>query len=582
MSARLFKRGSIWYAWVGRTGGGTVKVSTNCTDRKAAEKRAGELEREALDPANAAANRATTLDACTEFLRSRQRRGRADGTLHHYRIKLGHVIRLMPKRLGDVDAAACERFIEQRLEEGAAQTTVKKEIRALGATLRHARRQGLYLRDVEAVVPELEETYKPRERALTPWELVGLANSLPTERAAHVAFIVVTGARWSESVRARLEDVVGSMVLLRGTKTERALRTVPVPPSVRGALAWSLANAPGETPLFAPWANVRRDLAKACLELGIAAVTPNDLRRTFGTWLRQSGVTPDLIGMAMGHTTGRMAERVYGRIGPADLDRLITERGPALLLEETNAADDSDRDNVRAPDGDRNAGGAPRREGAGGLLLRRKRERLRRTSRKGPPPVVRVREAEGSSRGDQGDGHAGVSDLGGYEEPVQESDERGLPLLRGSRDQGLPTMGELPELPQRHGPAAEPGALDRPHRQRRELRAGERPVGDQARAVAQPAAAPETLSYPDRHGMHMGGDVAETGLSKGSTETPESDETSCFPSARGRNRTADTGIFNPGGVPVNADGSSDSAHTWAANGLTFGARARRWLMRVAA
>ncbi len=330
MSARLFKRGNTWHAWIVCPSGGTRRITTNCTDRKAAEKRANELEREAVDPAYAAASKATTLEACSEYLASRQRRGRAEGTIGFYRTKLGHLLRLFPQRLADVDAGTCEQFIERRLKEGAAQTTVKKEIRAIGSMLRHARRQGLYLRDVEAVMPELDETYTPRTRALTPWELVGLANALPRSRAAHVVFIVCTGARWSESVRARFGDVDGSMVLLRGTKTKAALRTVPVPPTMRVALGWALANAPAD--LFASWTNVRRDLHQACEAIGIAPVTPNDLRRTFATWLRQSGVTPDIIGAALGHTTSRMAEVVYGRIGPADLDRLISERGPGLQL----------------------------------------------------------------------------------------------------------------------------------------------------------------------------------------------------------------------------------------------------------
>jgi hypothetical protein len=283
MSARLFKRGNIWYAWIGQPGGGTVKVTTQCSDKKAAEKRAAKLEREALDPSYAAANKTTTASACAEFIGSRQRRGRAAGTLHHYGVKLGHIMRLMPRRLDDVDAAACERFIETRLEEGAAQTTVKKEIRALGATLRHARRQGTYMRVVETVIPELEETYKPRERFLTPLELVALCNVLPRDRAAHVVFIVVTGARWSESVRAKLDaDVAGPMVMLRGTKTARALRTVPVPPTLRGALAWALANSPGDR--FYAWGNVRRDLAGANVR-HLAA----NLRRHAGHHRRRAG-----------------------------------------------------------------------------------------------------------------------------------------------------------------------------------------------------------------------------------------------------------------------------------------------------
>ncbi len=333
--ARLFRRGRVWHAWIGQPGGGTVRVSTHCADKKAAAKRADELERGALDPAHAAASKADTVAACTEFLSSRLRRGRADGTIHHYRVKLGHIVRLMPKRLGDIDASACERFIEQRLSEGTAPTTVKKEIRALGATLRHAKRQGLYSRDIEAVIPDLAETYKPRERFLMPLEFVALVGALPPGRAAQVVFIVATGARWGEAERAQREDVDDHMVRMRGTKTKLARGTVPVPPPLRVALQWALLHAPGDEgqSLFARWGNVRRDLLQACEAIGIAPVTPNDLRRTFATWLSQAGMTADLVGKAMRHTTGRMAETVYGRIKPADLDRLITERSPALGLE---------------------------------------------------------------------------------------------------------------------------------------------------------------------------------------------------------------------------------------------------------
>ena len=39
------------------------------------------------------------------------------------------------------------------------------------------------------------------------------------------------------------------------------------------------------------WGNVCRDLAALCHQLGIPPVTPNDLRRTFGSWMVQGKVS---------------------------------------------------------------------------------------------------------------------------------------------------------------------------------------------------------------------------------------------------------------------------------------------------
>jgi hypothetical protein len=92
-----------------------------------------------------------------------------------------------------------------------------------------------------------------------------------------VAFILATGARWGETDRARREDVqtVGERVLLRGTKTDLAARTVPIVGAGHDLLAHALRCAEGEEGLlFRPWGNARRDLAQACKRAGIPAVSP--------------------------------------------------------------------------------------------------------------------------------------------------------------------------------------------------------------------------------------------------------------------------------------------------------------------
>jgi integrase len=358
MGERLFKRGGIWYAWVPQIEGGLRKVSTRCTSKKAAAAAQIRFEREALDPAHATANRATVQKIVDDYYRSRQRLGRSEGTMHHLQVKLGNVLRYGPELGREVTHERMLQYVDARLacwalvprvdergivvEEGrrVRRTTVKKELRAFKAALKLARRNRLFAGDPSDVIPELEDDYAPRKRVLAPWELVGLCFVLPPHRAAHVVFIVATGARWSESVSALEADWESEHIPLRGTKTAAAARAVPrvYATLLRWAAAqphWSEdengereTREEGEGPAkaFAPWGNVRRDLAAACARLGIPPVSPNDLRRTFATWLRASGVEPSLLAAAMGHTTSRMVEQVYGRLNADDLGRLLMER----------------------------------------------------------------------------------------------------------------------------------------------------------------------------------------------------------------------------------------------------------------
>ena len=42
-------------------------------------------------------------------------------------------------------------------------------------------------------------------------------------------------------------------------------------------------------PVVEHWSNPVRDLAAACARAGIAKVSPNDLRRSYASWLKQGG-----------------------------------------------------------------------------------------------------------------------------------------------------------------------------------------------------------------------------------------------------------------------------------------------------
>src|SRR5205085_302848 len=80
-------------------------------------------------------------------------------------------------------------------------------------------------------------------------------------------------------------------------------------------------------------------IGDACRRAAIEHCSPNDLRRTFATWLRRSGVSPDLIAPAMGHADSRMVERVYGRLSPEQLrENLIAKMLPACSAGSTDSA----------------------------------------------------------------------------------------------------------------------------------------------------------------------------------------------------------------------------------------------------
>ena len=128
---RLFKRGRVWYAQVYENGR-RVQRSTHCHDRRAAELRARQLERDAADPAHAAATRATLTDALQLLLTQRREQAaagrRSFETVHFYEVKAGHLVRVLetaedgswaPFSLAELHARHVDAFISRRRAEKA-------------------------------------------------------------------------------------------------------------------------------------------------------------------------------------------------------------------------------------------------------------------------------------------------------------------------------------------------------------------------------------------------------------------------------------------------------------------------------
>ncbi len=325
-----------WASWT--EDGSTVRRSTRCTTKPAAELVAARWERERADPVYAAANNATFgkeagifLIACAGAV---ERGKMAKGTLGMYQQKAGTLVRIMgeEKRLATIDGSTFQAYLDARRADYRSSTTTEsrpegkaitestlyKEWITYAGILKQAWRAQRFGRDPRALKPpHFGPEYKPRETALTWDQLRALLDSFPDARRRTLAFALATGARRKEIFSACKGDITAAMARIRGTKTGAADATIPIP-----SLMADLLQIAGEPP-YQSWGNARRDIAAHCAKVGIPSVTWNDLRRTFASLLVQAGVAPHLVAKLMRHKTTAMVDRVYGRQTGESLAGLI-------------------------------------------------------------------------------------------------------------------------------------------------------------------------------------------------------------------------------------------------------------------
>lgn len=329
----------VWrtYVWVVRPDGARKRryVSTGCRSRKAARKRALEIEIEHTDPHAAIARRVTLAEAIglliVECESSAKAGNLADETVEFYRWKAAALVaHFGPKFLlsGISSSAPVDEFVTAR-RGNVGEGTIGKELLVLRMALTLARRRRLWGGIVEDVLPErFNGASEARERVVSVEELQVLLGRLEQDNAARCAWMVASSGEWGASTRALRADVAGAEVLVRGTKTEWRERTVPLATSwQRSLMAYALENSLGQGGLLfrvLPRNALFQDLRRACggggfQPGGLAPVSANDLRRTCATWLLAEGASFDDVAKVLGHVDTRMLHRVYGRISTDEL-----------------------------------------------------------------------------------------------------------------------------------------------------------------------------------------------------------------------------------------------------------------------
>jgi site-specific recombinase XerD len=353
---RLYRRrksNGEWVWWASWSGGEgrTIRRSTRCTTKPAAEIVVARWERELADPVYAAAQSATFGVESGRFLKACEgaveRKKMAPETLGMYRQKAGTLVRILeangPLRLALIDASTFQSFLDARRAQffedrkrPITESNLYKEWVTYHQILKGAWRGQRFSRDPRSLKPEhFGVEYKPRDTFLTEAEADALLEELKGDRRRTVAFVLGTGARRREWERAQPGDLKADEVHLRGTKTEKSDRTIPI---LRPTEKWA-QTAEGPFPLPS-WPNARRDIHAACDRAKVPRVTWNDLRRTFASKLALAGIQSDVGRRMMGHGSEVMWNLVYARASTAGLREMAERqlREPSVNRRKSNRA----------------------------------------------------------------------------------------------------------------------------------------------------------------------------------------------------------------------------------------------------
>lgn len=314
MGSKLYKRGDTYWGYYSPKAGEYVRVSLRTKDRQVARARLRNLELGGRDvEADRSADQAkvplrNALKAFTDSVKN-------DETREFYTQRGRHLERILGPalNLSGLTTEEVEVYVDTREGEGASTNTVYKEMVTLRNVLKAAKLD-------YKLVPSYKAGYVPRKRYITKEAYAAIAARLDPGRRDWLAVACFTGMRDSEIEAARPEwlDWNLGVINVGGTKTEGSRRVVPMADEVKAVLK----RLPVE-----PWDNVRRDLSRAARAAGVIGdkewLTPNDLRRTFASWLIQAGVPPFVVARLLGHKSTRMVELVYGQLDLATLRNAV-------------------------------------------------------------------------------------------------------------------------------------------------------------------------------------------------------------------------------------------------------------------
>jgi integrase len=260
-------------------------------------------------------------------------------TLTSYRT---HVARHISPLLGgiptvDLRAVDVDRLIRDRARAGLSPATIERILTTLSMALGHAVREGTLVRNV------VQAAHRPKVQrypitALTPERARQILEVIRNDRDAVVYELLLgSGMRAGEAVGLDWRDVdlERGTVFIRAGKTPRAVRTIPIPPSVVASLR-AHRNTAGTIDPRAPvftgsrkGQRLRVDVLTHRFptlleEAGLPRMRLHDLRHGHATLLLAAGVAMRTISDQLGHANPAMTANVYAHVQPEALRGAVT------------------------------------------------------------------------------------------------------------------------------------------------------------------------------------------------------------------------------------------------------------------
>lgn len=342
---RLYHRkdSPYWWADFYNKAGERCQESTKTTDKGVARAKLRDFEMATTD--SGPVTSPSLIDALAYFIDTVCAK-RSSKTRDCYRTKSRHLLRLLlePTKLDDLKIESFEHYVATRLNEGAHPGTIHKELCVVRGALKSARKRGQYHGSLE-IVPPIDPEYEPRRTYLTFDQFKALmpclalpappkasaatilkVQRLCAKRAFYCVLIAYASPRRGELEAMEWDGVnlATSMITIPRGKGKKS-RENPMSDELRPWLQAFGDQAGWRGRVVDPWSNVGRDLPDACRRAGVPRVTPNDLRRTFASWLVQQRESLFVVATLMGHCNTRMVEKVYGRLDHATLAGAIAK-----------------------------------------------------------------------------------------------------------------------------------------------------------------------------------------------------------------------------------------------------------------